>query len=143
MKKLRLTLCLLATLSLSLWAWAPLPALAENAVGPTNAILCNKANSLIGTGAAASIVPGVAGQSINICGWHVTNTAATGTFQFVYGTGATCTSPTSITPVFSVSNTAPSADHISVAWFSVPAGQTVCLNATVTTVTAEFYFSQF
>lgn len=132
-------------LSAALFLWLAFAgaALAENTVGPTNSIICNKQGQLTGTGATAQIVPGVVGQSIFICGWHVTNTAASGTFQFSYGTGATCTSGTNITPNFTVSNTAPSADHITAAWSNGVAGQTLCVNATVTTVVVMVFYSQF
>jgi hypothetical protein len=134
MKKLALLLLLLAFCS---------PAWADQTVGPTNSIICNKQGQLTGTGATAQIVAAVPGQSIYICGWHVTNTAASGTFQFIFGTGATCTTPTNVTPSFTVSNTAPSADHITAAWTNGVAGQTLCVNATVTTVIVMVFYSQF
>lgn len=133
----RLSAALLLCLALSS------AALAENTVGPTNNIICNKQGQLTGTGATAQIVAGVAGQSIFICGWHVTNTAASGTFQFSFGTGSTCTSGTNVTPAFTVSNTAPSADHITAAWTNGAAGQTLCVNATITTVVVMVFYSQF
>ena len=133
----------LSAVLVPLWLACAAPAFAENTVGPSNQVLCNKQAILIGTGAAAQIVAAVTGQSIFICGWHVTNTAASGSFQFTFGTGSTCTTPTSVTGVFSVSNTAPSADHITAAWTNGGAGQTLCLNATVTTVTGEVFYSQF
>lgn len=139
MRKLGLVLSLLAVLGLAL-PWA---VHADNSVGPTNQVICNKQGQLTGTGASAQIVPSVAGQLIYICGWHITNTAATGTFQLSFGTGATCTTPTNLTPVLAVSNTAPSADHITAAWASSIAGQTLCVNATVTTVSVLVFYSQF
>src|SRR5229473_364726 len=86
MSKLRLTLTLLLSLSLSLLAWGP--SHAENVVGPTNAILCSKTASATPTSATTTaLVSGVAGQSIYICGWHVTSILnTTSTFQFEYGT---------------------------------------------------------
>jgi hypothetical protein len=128
-----------AVLHLLFWLACTAPAFAENTVGPTNQIVCNKQGQLTGTGAAAQIVAAVPGQSIFICGWHVTNTAASGTFQFTVGTGATCTSPTNVTPVLSVSSTAPSADHITAAWFGSTAGQTLCINAIATSNVMVFY----
>jgi hypothetical protein len=134
---------LVATLHLLFWLACVAPAFAENSVGPTNQVVCNKQALFTGTGSAAQVVAGVTGQSIFICGWHVTNTAASGSFQLLYGTGSTCTSPTNITPVLSVSNTAPSADHITAAWFNTPAGATLCSNATVTTVIVMVFYAQF
>src|SRR6266478_4721048 len=64
---------------------------AENTVGPTTQIICNKvAISTISSATTTSLVAGVAGQSIFSCGWHVTTSqAAPGiSFQFEYGTQA-------------------------------------------------------
>jgi hypothetical protein len=103
-------------------------------VGPGNAILCSQItnNNLTGTGATVttSLVNGVAGQTIVICGWHVTQSGTTaGTFQLVYGTqGGPCTSPTVMTPAFSVTSTAPATDHVELASLSVPKSQSGQLN---------------
>lgn len=143
MRKLGLVLSLLAALGLCL----PLAARAENTVGPTNAILCNKATSATSAAAGTSqAIAGVAGQAIQLCGWEVTsNQSGVTTFQFEYGTGATCTSPTIFTPALSITSTAPSVDRISYAWLSVPTGSFVCLVTTGATVgiSAVMYFSQF
>ncbi len=150
MSKLRLTLTLLLSLSLSLLAWAP--SHAENVVGPTNAILCSKTASATPTSATTTaLVSGVAGQSIYICGWHVTSILnTTSTFQFEYGTqGGPCgNSPiptTVITPAFNVTSTAPSADHITYAVLQVPAGAQLCIvTGSGTTGDAVLvYYSQF
>src|SRR5882724_2808536 len=88
---------------------------AENTVGPTAQVICNKfVQTTISSSTTTSLVAGVAGQSIFICGWHVTTTqtATFPTFQFEYGTqGGPCTTPTPVTPAFGVTNTAPSSDH--------------------------------
>jgi hypothetical protein len=131
MRKLSLALAFVAALSLCL-PWPP--ARAENTVGPTNQALCNKQAQFTGTGAIAQLVAGVAGQSIFICGWHITATTGTNTFQFTFGTGSTCTSPTNLTPLLNVNSAAPSADHITAAWIGSNSGQTLCINATVTNV---------
>ncbi len=143
MRKLALSL-------LALLALAGAQALGQGGptVGPTNAPLCNK----IGTAAPASatttaVISGVAGQIINICGWHVTsNQSGVTTFQFEYGTqGGPCTSPTTITPAMSVTSTAPSVDHQQLAVFTVPAGAQVCVVTTGTTVGQGIvvWYSQF
>src|SRR5437868_13590539 len=107
MRSLKLFLFLLCL------ALAPALAWAENVVGPTNQIYCNKSSTA--TAAAAGTVQavaGIAGQTIQLCGWEVTsNVSTTTTFQFVYGTGATCTSPTIITPPMNITSTAPSVDR--------------------------------
>src|SRR5258707_4228331 len=90
MRKFGLALSLLASLGLSLWAWGPVPTHAQG-VGPTNQIVCNKVATLTaGPTTITQVIALVAGQSINLCGWHVTNTGATGNFSLSYGTGANC-----------------------------------------------------
>src|SRR5215467_9995537 len=104
-------------LALAIWAalfslaiWEP-PLKAQ--VGPPNQILCNNTATFTGTGAAAAVATAPASQRLYLCGWHITNTAATGTFQITYGTGSNCgTNTVNVTPAMSVTSTAPSADHI-------------------------------
>lgn len=118
--------------------------LAENTVGPSAQILCNKvANVAAGPTTATQIVAGVAGQSIFVCGWQITNTGATGTFTFIYGTGATCTSPTTLVTVQNITSTAPSTYNVGVAQMQVPAGATLCVTPSVATVATTIWFSQF
>ena len=84
-------------LSVALFLWLAFfgTAWAENTVGPSAQILCNKvANVAIGPTTATQIVAGVAGQSIFICGYQVTTNSTAGTFTFIFGTGSTCTTPT-------------------------------------------------
>ena len=132
-----------------LWLAFAGAARAENTVGPTTQIICNKvAIATISSATTTSLVAGVAGQSIFSCGWHVTTSqAAPGiSFQFEYGTqGGPCTTPTILSPAFNVSNTAPSSDHISIATSSAPAAAQVCVvsGAGTTNLAIEFYYSQF
>ena len=118
-------LTLLALLALLCWAVLP-DGPTQAQVGPPNNIQCNQLSNLnlTGTGSSVttSVVAGVAGQTIVICGWHVTESGTTaGTFQLEYGTqGGPCTSPTVMSPGFSVSSTAPATDHIDYASLSVP-----------------------
>jgi len=131
----------LVLIALLLWGWSLNEGEAQ--LGPPNQVLCNQTATFTGTGAAATVITGVAGKTIFFCGWHVTNTAATGTFAISAGTTATCGSNTvAVTPTLSVTSTAPSSDHIEFAYFSAAAGANVCVNATVTTVTGVLYFSQ-
>jgi hypothetical protein len=123
-------------------------ALADNTVGPTNQVICNQvAQSNPVTATTALLVAGITGKSIFSCGWHVTSTQATSTtFQFVYGTGATCgTGQQPITPPFNITSTAPSADHISIASYQIPPGNNICIITVGTTIgdAVAFYFSQF
>src|SRR5258707_3552518 len=88
MRKLGLALSFLASLGLSLWAWAPVPTHAQG-VGPTNQIVCNKVATLTaGPVGITQVIAAVAGQSVNLCGWHATKTGATRTFWLSYRTRA-------------------------------------------------------
>ena len=116
----------------------------EAQVGPPNQPLCNATAVFTGTGAAATVVTAPANQRAYLCGWHITNTAATGTFQIQSGTGSNCgTNTANITPSMSVTNTAPSADHIEFAYANTAIAGQFCVNATVTTVTGVLFFSSF
>jgi hypothetical protein len=143
MRNLKLLLALLYLCLSSVVAWA------ENTVGPTNNVICNKfAQATISSAATTSLIAGVAGQSIFICGWHVTTTqtATFPTFQFEYGTqGGPCGTPTAVTPAFNVTNTAPSSDHISIATIQAPVASQFCVvsGATTTNLAIEVYYSQF
>lgn len=111
-------------------------------VGPINPILCDKAATFTGTGAAAIVITGAAGTNISVCGWTITNTATTGTFAITTGGGAGCgTNTVNITPALSITSTAPSTDHASYATFSAGTANNVCVNATVTTVTGTLWYS--
>jgi hypothetical protein len=146
---------LLALLAaLCLWPWA---ALAENTVGPTNQVICNNQAFISNTNSATTAafttpvnyastpgggLVGIASKTIFICGWHATGAGA---FQIVTGTGATCSSPVALTPVFAVTTTAPSSDHISIASISVPTGNNVCLttSGTVTSFSFGLWYGQY
>lgn len=138
-----------ALLSLGLWLGALGPAFAQGQAGPANQILCNNfAQASIATATTTSLVNGVAGKIIVICGWHVTSTqnGGTNTFQLEYGTqGGPCTTPTTITPAFQISNTAPSSDHVDFASLSIPIGAQLCIVTTGTTVgtAAGVWFAQY
>src|SRR6266436_7151332 len=117
---------------------------AENTVGPGAQILCNKVATLaVGSSTITQMVAAVAGQSIFICGWHVTNTAAGGTFSFQNGTGSNCgTGTATLIPATNVTSSAPSADHISLATLQVPVGNAFCITP-IATISAIVYYSQF
>lgn len=133
-------------LSAALFLWLAFAgaALAENTVGPSAQILCNKVATLTaGPAVITQMIPAVAGQSIFLCGWHVTNTAAAGTFSFQNGTGSNCgTGTTTIIPATNVTSSAPSADHISIATIQVPQGNAFCITP-IATISAIIFYSQF
>jgi hypothetical protein len=117
---------------------------AENTVGPSNAILCNKvANLAIGPTSSTQIIAGVAGQSIFICGYQITNTGASGTFSITYGTGSTCTSPTTLITSQNVTSTAPATYNVGVAQMQTAQGATVCITPSVATIASTVWYSQF
>lgn len=137
-----------AALAFILWLACAAPAPAENTVGPAQQVLCNKtAIASVVSATTTLLITGISNQSIFGCGWHVTSAlATTTTFQFVYGTGATCgTGQVALTPPFNITSAAPSADHISLANYQVPAGNNVCVitGAGTTGDAVVIYYSQF
>lgn len=121
------------------------PAMAENTVGPSNQVLCNKIAVLAaGPTTSTQLVAAVSGQSVFVCGWHVTNTGAAGNFILTNGTGSNCgTGTATLIPATNVTNTAPSADHISIAAWQVPQSNALCITPSVATISAVIYYSQF
>lgn len=127
--------------------WVAPPSKAQpTVVGPGNAILCNKIVSFTGSAALAQIVAAQSGQVINICGFLVTNTAASGTFNLEVGTGTNCGSNTvSITGALSVGSTAVAAQPTFATFTAIPisgTAQALCQNATAT-ITGIVWYSQF
>jgi hypothetical protein len=119
-------------------------------VGPGNSIICTTASFMAaGPSAATRIIQGVAGKGINICGWHITNTGATGTFSFSIGTGTNCgTNTSTVIPAMSITNTAPVTDHVEYAFLSPPSTISgvptdVCVTPSVATIAAVIYYNQF
>lgn len=114
-------------------------------VGPGQPILCTGIATLaVGSTGLTQIVAASTGKAIYICGWHVTNTAASGTFLLASGTGSNCgTNGATLIPATNVTNTAPSADHQSYASFQTAVSQAFCINPSVNTISAVVYFSQF
>jgi hypothetical protein len=114
-------------------------------VGPGQPILCPRIATLaVGPATITQIIAPVTGQAISICGWHVTNTGATGTFSLSYGTGSNCGTGTQLfVPPQNVTNTAPATDHIDYAFFTTPVSQAICITPSVATVAAVIYFNQF
>jgi hypothetical protein len=112
-------------------------------VGPPNQVICNNSAVFTGTGATASVTTPNANQRVYLCGWHITNTAASGSFTISYGTGSNCgTGTVAVTPALSVTSTAPSSDHIEYAIVSTPLNGELCVNATITTVTGVLWYYQ-
>ncbi len=117
---------------------------AENVVGPSAQVLCNKvANVAAGPTSATQIVAGVATQSIFVCGYQVSNTGTTGLFTFIFGTGSTCTSPTTLITTQNVTSTAPATYNVGVAQMQVPPGATLCVTPSAAGIATTIWFSQF
>ena len=136
-------LALALALGLSLLAG---PALADS-VGPPNAILCNKIATFTGLAANTVLIPAVAGQTINFCGWHVTTSSVTSvTFAISMGTQTTnpCDTGTkTVTPALSILNSAPSSDHIDYAVTSSNPSQALCITPSSTTESGVIYYAQY
>lgn len=117
---------------------------AQSTIGPPNAVFCNAvANVAVGTTSPTAIVTGVATQSVFICGYEVTNTGATGTYTFTYGTGASCASPTTLVAVHSVTVSAPIVHSNDVAQMQTASGASLCVTPSVNTIATTVWYSQF
>jgi hypothetical protein len=139
---------LISGLLLALLAFIPPSQGQAPIVGPGQVILCTStAQASAAAAGTTALISGVTGKTIFLCGWHVTSNQSTSTtFQLEYGTqGGPCTTPTLITPAFSITSNAPSADHIDYAVIQIPAGAQLCAVSTGTTVGQQYlmYYSQF
>ncbi len=129
-----LRFCVALLLSLTLASAAQ----ADNVVGPSNAILCNKI--------AILVIGAITSQTIFICGWNVTNTTTSASVAFTSGTQTTnpCDTGTKkLSPTFSVSSTSPSQDHTLNAGTSSSLSQAVCATSSAATVSVLLWYSQF
>lgn len=138
MRKLSAALLFLLGLASAALAQGPI-------VGPGQPILCTQiATMAVGPSTITQVIAPVPNQRIVICGWHVTNTGATGTFSFQTGTGTNCGTGTgTLLPAANVTSTAPSADHIDYGSIQTPIGSALCITPSVATISAYVYFSQF
>jgi hypothetical protein len=118
---------------------------AQTPVGPPNQVICNNIAILTAGPATITQIQAASGTArIFICGWHVTNTGATGTFSLSTGTGSNCgTGTATLLPPQNVTSTAPSADHIDYAHIQTPQGVALCITPSVATIAAVVYFAQF
>jgi len=138
MRKLGLALTFLVLLGFA-------PAQAQpTTIGPGNAILCNQGLQMaVGVTGVTQMLALATGQRIVICGWQVTNTASTGTFQLSTGTGSNCgTGNTVLTPVMSV-GVSPTTYNSSFAILQTPLSQALCGNQSVNTMSAIVWAAQF
>jgi hypothetical protein len=141
---------LLFVLALALSALIPGAQAQGPIVGPGQYVLCTGAATLaVGPTTITQIIP-ISGtnagttKSIYICGWHITNTGATGTFTISTGTGSNCGTGTAVVvPATNVSSSAPSADHIDYASLQAPVGTNICVTSSVATISYVVYFNLF
>ena len=139
---------LISLSALGLGLCLALPAHADT-IGPPNAALCNKIATFGNVSTIQILVPASTGMRVYICGWHVTNTAISGTSNTFTITGGTQTSTpcdtgtVTLTPALGVTQTAPSADHIDYAVGSTNPGQALCLTPSANTLYGLVYYSQF
>ncbi len=107
-------------------------------------IICDRVAATVALAAGTTqVVAGTTGQVINYCGvaWDEN---ANGTVQLVFGTGATCTSPTNISVNWTILTNGSLVNHLSYAFASSAPGQSLCAVVTGTgnPVSIEAYYSQ-
>jgi hypothetical protein len=122
-------------------------ALAQATTGPSNLPLCNKIATFSGVAVATRLVSGVVGQTIIICGWHVTTSSGTAvTFSITFGTKTTneCdTNTVTVVPTLNITSAAPSSDHISSATTSITGATNLCITPSSATESGVVYYGQF
>lgn len=118
---------------------------AQTPVGPPNQILCNNIATLaVGPTTITQIVAAATGARVFICGWHVTNTGAAGTFTLSTGTGTNCgTNTATLIPAMNVTNTAPSSDHVDYAQLQTAQSVALCVTPSVATIAVLVWYNQF
>lgn len=135
---------LFLTLFLALTLLCAGPARPE-VIGTPNQAACNQLvfqSASVAT--IATILSGVAGKIIYICGWDVTASAAGGTFQLSSGTGTNCaTTNTNITPPYNVTSTAPATDHADFASLSLAVGNNLCIISSSTNLQIGIWVGQY
>jgi len=136
--------------------WLPLPrvqAQQGSPTGPPYNFFCNQSIPLSWSVAAvgSTVVPGIAGKGIYICGWHATtgNTSSQSTFQLASGT--TLATSAALTPPLGVTSTAPSVDHIDYAAYSTslfaatssPSNVFINISGAGTNIQFVLYYGQY
>lgn len=110
----------------------------ELQTGCNQAVYVNTTTSTI-----FSIVPGVAGEGIYVCGWALTASSA-GAVSIENSAGSTCSS---VSASFSLQlSTSPLVDHVRVysGAMAAPAGNNLCFQSSVSgTVQGFVYYTQF
>ena len=115
---------------LPLLALALAPQAHAQPLGPPVSIICAQTavTGTLTTG-TTQIIAGSANTHINVCGYYVEGLGA-GTLQLVFGTGASCTSPTAFTVNFATTTTSVNNERSTYVYASGLLGQTLCAVAT-------------
>ena len=97
-------------------------------------ILCGKSIEIsLGATGITTLVPGITGQSVHICGIYMNAGAAAATYQLTVGTGTNCASnAVLVTPAFSLGINGVMEIAHTVAFFSSPSGYSLCHTITGT-----------
>jgi hypothetical protein len=113
-------------------------------VGPPNEVLCNKVVTFTNASAATSLVAAASRTKVLVCGWAVTNTAASGTVTFNYGTKTSTecdTATVALTPALSVAVTSSLIDHQPYAREGSATGSGLCVTPSATTISGVVYYT--
>src|SRR5262245_8506605 len=110
-------------LALSFLALSLLGGVAQAQIVGGQAVVCNQTFQVSQAAVALTkVISGVAGKTINICGFTIAAGAATGTFSLSYGTGTNCgTGTTTVIPIISLAINGNVTDHVPFAHIGIPA----------------------
>lgn len=113
-------------------------------IGPPNAISCNKLYGLSpGSAGLQTMVAGVTGQSIFICGWQTTISTGNATWQLFGGTGTNCgTVATALTPPMNIGTT-PLTTQFGYAVLQLSQGANLCVNTASSNMAVIVWGAQF
>lgn len=112
-------------------------------LGPPNTTLCNKTAQFTGVSAVTTLVAGTSRTKVLLCGWVVTNTAASGTVNFSTGTQTTTpcdTNTVALSPSLSVGTTQ-LIDHQQYATQDTAPGAGICVTPSATTISGMIFYT--
>ena len=112
-------------------------------LGPPNTVLCNQIVNFSGGASTVQLLAPTTGKQIYVCGWSVTNSSNTQTYQvqLFFGTGATCgTGTINITPSMSINANAYN-DHSQYAITSGAVGAGLCVTPSNAALSGNVYYT--
>ena len=127
-----------------LYLGAPFAARAQSTI--SGAAFCNRYYQTNQAAVALTkVISGVAGQSIQLCGWSLSGGAAASSASLSYGTGTNCATNTAVLqPLVNVAINGSYVDHIPFVGQVVPVANDLCLVTTGTgPLSVVIYYSQF